>query len=134
MKPVIIVTLVTISIGVFASPQGKPPSEQELERERQMQKCSKQTGIDHTKLTNEQVLGENVEQEVKCFHACMFKETKIMNDDGTINKEVVFNFPPNMSPDIKEHLKNLHAPCIELKGDTDCETAFLLFKCLATRQ
>ncbi|XP_044594410.1 general odorant-binding protein 56h-like isoform X1 [Cotesia glomerata] len=120
-------TLVLFACALAVGVLGKMPSEPE--RAEMMKKCITESGLDESAKKDIFIMPEGEpSQKIKCFHACMSREMGVMVD-GNINKDKAIEMIP---ADFLEREKNVEvlSKCSEKKGSDDCETAYLVFKCL----
>ncbi|XP_029047644.1 general odorant-binding protein 19d [Osmia bicornis bicornis] len=67
------------------------------------------------------------EDKLKCFAACLLKKMDIMNEDGTINKEVIKSKAPKDMPE--KEIEEIIQKCTNTGGKDDCEKAGNFLKC-----
>ncbi|XP_057340456.1 general odorant-binding protein 56d-like [Microplitis mediator] len=90
-------------------------------------KCAEEAGVTKEDLHNHKK-DEEPETKVKCFHACVAKAEGAMVD-GKLNKDKIIEKIPADAPD-RERVVEAITKCSEQKADDECETAYLVFKCL----
>nr|QHN69070.1 odorant binding protein 14 [Sirex nitobei] len=91
-------------------------------------RCLEESGLD-PEILERTKNGEDVDDKnLDCFGACLLKDFGILNDDGTFNKdEAVKNLPDSVRND---DVINMINACSNKKGETDCDTAYLIFSCI----
>ncbi|XP_074100217.1 general odorant-binding protein 56d-like [Cotesia typhae] len=95
------------------------------------EKCLKEGGIEKEELHKAHEAyknGEEPDQKVKCFDACLAKEMGAMVD-GQFNKDKMLEKLPADIPD-REKMVEAITKCSEEKGSDDCQTAYLVTKCM----
>ncbi|XP_044594406.1 general odorant-binding protein 56h-like isoform X1 [Cotesia glomerata] len=95
------------------------------------EKCLKEGGIEKEELHKAheaQKNGEEPDQKIKCFTACMAKEMGAMVD-GQFNKDKMLEKLPADIPDREKKVEAI-TKCTEEKGSDECQTAYLVMKCL----
>ncbi|XP_074100188.1 general odorant-binding protein 56h-like [Cotesia typhae] len=122
-----VATLVLFACALAVGVLGEMPSEPE--HAEMMKKCITEAGIDESDTKNLfHMSQEEPSQKVKCFHACLSREMGVMVD-GSINKDKAIEILPTDFPEREKVIEGF-SKCSEEKGSDDCETAYLVFKCL----
>ncbi|XP_043265844.1 general odorant-binding protein 56a [Colletes gigas] len=90
--------------------------------------CMADTKVD-SEMIHKALAGDDTENEGKlqCFAACILKKIGIMEQDGSINVEVVKKNAPADVPN--EQIEEVLNKCKDITGATDCEKAGNLVKC-----
>nr|ANT46040.1 odorant-binding protein 11 [Microplitis mediator] len=65
--------------------------------------------------------------KLQCYFSCMLKKMNIMNEDGTLNEEMIRKKIGDEVP--ADKIDAVITKCKDLKGANKCETATMIMKC-----
>ncbi|XP_046431768.1 general odorant-binding protein 19d-like [Neodiprion virginianus] len=109
--------------AVFA---GNPELEEHFKET--LKKCAEDSGIDLADLESVKNGEAAADEKMNCFGACILKGVNVLDEEGTVHKEVAIDMIPEDAP--RDEAIKLIETCAEHKGKDDCDTAGLIFKCL----
>nr|XP_046487935.1 general odorant-binding protein 19d-like [Neodiprion pinetum] len=109
--------------AVFA---GNPELEEHFKET--LKKCAEDSGIDLADLESVKNGEAAADEKMNCFGACILKGVNVLDEEGTVHKEVAIDMIPEDAP--RDEAIKLIETCAEHKGKDDCDTAGLIFNCL----
>ncbi|XP_057340920.1 uncharacterized protein LOC130677993 [Microplitis mediator] len=65
--------------------------------------------------------------QLQCFSSCMLMKIKAMNEDGTLNEEIIRKRMANDVP--ADKIDAVIMKCKDLKGANICETGMMIMRC-----
>ncbi|XP_063984312.1 general odorant-binding protein 56d-like [Diachasmimorpha longicaudata] len=65
--------------------------------------------------------------QIRCFALCMMRRLRLMSEDGQLNEAAARQRLALVVP--RERVEEIMTKCKDLKGNTPCDTGYLVLKC-----
>lgn len=72
------------------------------------------------------------DEKLKCYMDCLFKEAKVVDDNGELHMEKLATHIERLDEEIQLIAIHMGRKCFKPKGDNQCERAFWYHKCWKT--
>ncbi|XP_053976065.1 general odorant-binding protein 56d-like isoform X2 [Hylaeus volcanicus] len=121
-------TVAVVFVLFVASALAELTEQQKSDLSKFADDCMTEIGIESESI-KKMIIGQEPEKNGKfnCYMSCVLKKIGIIQEDGSINVDVVRQEAPADIP--KEAIEDLISKCKDTTGADDCEKAGNLIKC-----